>query len=89
MFGDVYDFEGMGDDVDGYYFFVVVVVVYYEGVGEMFNDGVVGFVEMFGGIVIGRVREVDGSLDLDVVVEVYKFLLVFNFLVRERVRVIM
>lgn len=83
MLGDAHDLEGMGDDADGHHLLAVVAAVHHEGVGETLNDGAVGLAETLGGIATGRVREVDGSPDLDVVAEAHKVPLASNSPARE------
>lgn len=57
----------MGDDTDSHELFTVVATVHHEGVGETLDDGALGLSEALDGISASRVRDVDGSSDLDVV----------------------
>lgn len=57
----------MGDNADSHQLLSVVAAVHHEGVGEALNDGAVGLAEALHGIAAGRVRQVDGGTDLDVV----------------------
>lgn len=57
----------MGDNADGHELLSVVAAVHHEGVGKTLNDGAVGLAEALDGIATGRVRQVDGGTDLDVV----------------------
>lgn len=61
------DLEGVGDNADGHQLLSVVAAVHHEGVGKALNDGAVGLAEALDGIAAGRVRQVDGGTDLDVV----------------------
>lgn len=65
--GKTDDLEGVGDDADSHQLLSVVAAVHHEGVGETLNDGAVGLAEALDGIAAGRVRQVDGGTDLDVV----------------------
>ena len=62
-----YDLEGVGDNADSHELLSVVAAVHHEGVGETLNDGALGLAETLLGVAAGRVRQVDGSADLDVV----------------------
>lgn len=61
------DLEGVSDNADSHQLLSVVAAVHHEGVGETLNDGAVGLAEALDGIAAGRVRQVDGGTDLDVV----------------------
>lgn len=62
-----YDLEGVGDNADSHELLSVVAAVHHEGVGKTLNDGALGLAETLLGVAAGRVRQVDGSADLDVV----------------------
>ena len=57
----------MGNDADGHKLLAVVASVHHKGVGEALNNGTVGLAEALDGIAAGRVRDVDGGPNLDVV----------------------
>lgn len=57
----------MSHNADRLGLFTVVAAVHHERVGETLNDGALGLAEALRGIAAGRVREVDGLTDLDVV----------------------
>ena len=61
----------MGDDANGHELLAVVSAVHHERVGEPFDDGAVGLAEPLDGISAGRVRDVDGCPDLNVVAKKY------------------
>lgn len=65
--GWTYDLEGVGNDADGHQLLAVVAAVSHQGVGQTLDDGAVGLAEPLDGISAGRVRQVDGVADLDVV----------------------
>ena len=62
-----HNFKSVGNDADGHKLLAVVAAVHHEGIGETLNDGAVGLAKAFDGIAAGRVRDVDGGADLDVV----------------------
>lgn len=62
-----YDLESVGDDADSHELLAVVAAVHHERVGEALNDGALGLAEALDGIAAGRVGDVDGLADLDVV----------------------
>lgn len=57
----------MGDDANGQKLLSVVAAVHHERVGETLDDRALSLAETLGGIATGRVGEVDGGADLDVV----------------------
>ena len=65
--GVAHDFERVSNDADSHELLSVVAAVHHKGVGETLNDGAIGLAEAFDGIASGRVRDVDGGADLNVV----------------------
>lgn len=57
----------MSDNADSEELLSVVAAVHHERVGETLDDGALSLAETLGGIATGRVGEVDGGADLDVV----------------------
>lgn len=57
----------MGDNADSHELLAVVAAVHHERVGQALNDWALGLPEALNGIATGRVGEVDGLADLDVV----------------------
>jgi len=57
----------VGDDANSHELLAVVAAVHHERVGEALDDGALGLAETLDGITTGRVGEVDGLADLDVV----------------------
>ena len=57
----------MRNNADSHELLAVVAAVHHQRVGKALNDGAVGLAETLDGIATGRVRNVDGSADLDVV----------------------
>ena len=64
---ETYDLEGVGNDADSHELLSVVAAVHHEGVGETLNDGALGLPEALDSISAGRVGDVDGGADLDVI----------------------
>lgn len=62
-----YNLKGVSDDPDGHQLFTVVAAVHHQGVGETLDDGALSLAEALGSIATGRVGDVDGRPDLDVV----------------------
>jgi hypothetical protein len=62
-----HDLKGVGDNADGHEFLAVVTAVHHEGVGQALDDRALGLSESLLGVSAGRVRDVDGGADLDVV----------------------
>ena len=62
-----HDFERVSNDADSHELLPVVASVHHERIGETLNNGAVGLAEAFDGIASGRVRDVDGGADLNVV----------------------
>lgn len=62
-----YDLEGVGHNADGLELLAAVATVHHERVGQTLDDGALGLAETLGGIAAGRVREVDGRTNLNVV----------------------
>lgn len=62
-----YDLESVSDNANSEELLSVVAAVHHEGVGETLDDGALSLAETLGGIATGRVGEVDGGADLDVV----------------------
>ena len=65
--GRTYDLEGVGNNADSHELLSVVAAVHHEGVGQALDDGALSLAETLGGIATGRVGEVDGGADLDVI----------------------
>jgi hypothetical protein len=57
----------VGDDADGHELLAVVAAVHHERVGEALDDGALGLPESLLCVPAGRVGDVDGGSDLDVV----------------------
>lgn len=57
----------MSNDADRHELLAVVAAVHHERVGEALDNGAVGLAEALDGITAGRMRDVDGGADLDVV----------------------
>jgi hypothetical protein len=55
------------NNANSHHLLAVVAAVHHERVGETLNDGAVGLAEALGSITTGRVRDVDGGTDLNVV----------------------
>lgn len=62
-----YDLESVGNNADSKELLSVVAAVHHERVGKTLDDGALSLAETLGGIATGRVGEVDGAADLDVV----------------------
>ena len=62
-----HNFKSVGNDADGHKLLAIVTSIHHKGIGEALNDGAVGLAEALDGIAAGRVRDVDGGPDLDVV----------------------
>ncbi len=62
-----HDLEGVVDDADSHELLAVVTAVHHQRVGEALNDGAAGLAESLGGISAGRVGDVDGLAQVDVV----------------------
>jgi hypothetical protein len=60
----------VGDNAHGHNLLSVVAAVHHQSIGETLNDGALGLAESLLGVTTGRVGEVDGLADLDVVAEV-------------------
>ena len=65
--GVAHDFERVSNYAHSHKLFAVVASVHHEGIGETLNNGAIGLAEAFDGIASGRVRDVDGGADLNVV----------------------
>jgi hypothetical protein len=57
----------MRNDSDSHKLLAVVATVHHERIGETLDDGALGFAEALRGISTGRVGDVDGSANLDVI----------------------
>jgi hypothetical protein len=57
----------VGDDADGHELLAVVAAVHHERVGEALDDGALGLPESLLCVPAGRVGDVNGGSDLDVV----------------------
>jgi hypothetical protein len=62
-----HDLESVGNNADGHELLSVVAAVHHQRVGETLDDGALGLPEALDGITTGRVRDVDGRPDLDVI----------------------
>ena len=62
-----YNLEGVCDNSDGHQLLAVVATIHHQGIGQSFNDWALCLSESFGGISTGRVRDIDGRSDLDVI----------------------
>ena len=67
LIGVTYDLESVSDNAHSKELLSVVAAVHHEGVGETLDDGALSLAETLGGIATGRVGEVDGGADLDVI----------------------
>ena len=57
----------MRDDADGHELLAVVATVHHQGICEALDDRTLGFTEALDCVTAGRVGDVDGGADLDVV----------------------
>jgi hypothetical protein len=62
-----HDLKSVGDDADGHEFLAVVAAVHHQRVGQALDDRALGLSESLLGVSAGRVGDVDGGADLDVV----------------------
>jgi len=66
---DVDNLEAVGDNSDSHELLAVVAAIHHERVGEALDDGALRFPEPLDGISAGRVGDVDGGSDLDIIGE--------------------
>jgi len=64
---DVDDFESVGDDANSLELFTVVATVHHERAGKALDYRALGLPEAFDGISAGRMWNVDGSANVDVI----------------------
>ena len=62
-----HNLKGVGDNAHSHELLAVVAAVHHERVGETLDDGALGLAETLDGVTTGRVRQVHGLADLDVV----------------------
>ena len=62
-----YNLECMRHDPYGHQLLPIVSPVHHQGVCQALDDGALGFAEALHGVAAGRVGDVDGLADLDVV----------------------
>ena len=61
----------MGHDPNSHQLLAIVPTVHHERISQSFNDWALGLAETLDGIAAGRVRNVDGRPDLNVVARVF------------------
>jgi len=57
----------VGDDANSHELFTVVAAIHHQRVCEALDDGALGFSETLASIATGRVGDIDGRADLNVV----------------------
>lgn len=78
-----YDLESVVDNADSHELLAVVAAVHHQRVGKTLNDRAVGLAEALDGVATGRVGDVDGVADRDVIA-VRVYMLAYAVLVVER-----
>ena len=62
-----YDLKGVSDDANSHKLLAIVPTVHHKRIGQPLDDGTLCFAETLNSVPAGRMRDVDGRADLDVV----------------------